>query len=100
MPKRAQKQSHIRKTRFLQAALLSLWAGSVAADPLLGAITGGQVSLQMRPRYEFMQQAGKEDANAFTLRTLLGFSSKPLYGISADLQFINVAGIVNDYNSL
>lgn len=81
------------------AVFLASWGGA-AADPLLDAITGGQVSLQMRPRYEFMQQAGKEDANAFTLRTLLGFSSKPLYGISADLQFINVAGIVNDYNSL
>ncbi|MHB0889376.1 MAG: alginate export family protein, partial [Acidithiobacillus sp.] len=70
MPKRAQKQSYIRKTRFLQAALLSLCAGSAAADPLLDAITGGHVSLQLRPRYQFMQQAGKEDANAFTLRTL------------------------------
>ena len=81
------------------AVFLASWGGA-AADPFLDAITGGHVSLQLRPRYQFMQQAGKEDANAFTLRTLLGFSSKPLYGISADLQFINVAGIVNDYNSL
>ncbi|MCL5980559.1 MAG: hypothetical protein M1488_07785, partial [Gammaproteobacteria bacterium] len=70
MRRKLKNQSYIRKSRFLQAALLSLCAGSAAADPLLDAITGGQVSLQMRPRYEFMQQAGKEDANAFTLRTL------------------------------
>ncbi|MHB1532897.1 MAG: hypothetical protein ACYCS3_12185, partial [Acidithiobacillus sp.] len=51
------------------AVFLASW-GFAAADPLLGAITGGHVSLQLRPRYQFMQQAGKEDANAFTLRTL------------------------------
>ena len=82
------------------AALFALLAGTVHANTLTNAITGGHVSLDFRPRYEFMSQAGETDANAFTVQTLLGLSSKPVAGISADLQFINVAGIVNQYNSL
>lgn len=70
------------------------------ADPIAQAISAGKVSLDFRPRYEFMSQAGKRDANAFTVQTLLGLKSAPIGGFSANLQFIDVAGIVNDYNSL
>ncbi|MBU2802225.1 alginate export family protein [Acidithiobacillus caldus] len=70
------------------------------ADSLSSAISGGKVSLDFRPRYEFLSQAGKRDANAFTVQTLLGLASKPMAGLSAYLQFIDVAGIVNKYNSL
>ena len=82
------------------ASVLALSATSAFGDTLASAIRGGSVSLDFRPRYEFMSQAGKRDANAFTVQTLLGLASKPIDGFSADLQFIDVAGIVNDYNSL
>ena len=82
------------------SSVLALSATSAFGDTLASAISGGSVSLDFRPRYEFMSQAGKRDANAFTVQTLLGLASKPIDGFSADLQFIDVAGIVNDYNSL
>lgn len=97
---------HLRTSRtllhcpILAAALIALTTGSAAAGTLTEAITQGQIRLDFRPRYEFMSQADKQDANAFTVQTLLGLTSKPIAGFSADLQFINVAGIVNQYNSL
>ncbi|WP_226818361.1 alginate export family protein [Acidithiobacillus montserratensis] len=91
--------------KFTHCAVLSTliftMTGSWAmADTLSDAITQGQVHLDFRPRYEFMSQAGKKDAHAFTVQTLLGLNSKPIAGFSANLQFINVAGIINQYNSL
>ncbi len=84
----------------LSTLILTLSGGWAVADTLSDAITQGQVHLNFRPRYEFMSQAGKKDAQAFTVQTLLGLSSKPIAGFSADLQFINVTGIINQYNSL
>ncbi|WP_308387941.1 alginate export family protein [Acidithiobacillus sp. AMEEHan] len=87
----------------LSAAVLAavvLPQGIAWADPIANAITGGTVSLNLRPRYEYMSQAGKRDANAFTVQTLLGLASKPIAGFSANIQFIDVAGILNNYNSL
>ncbi|WP_346380600.1 alginate export family protein [Acidithiobacillus sp.] len=93
-------QSFLHRRRHYAAALFALLASTAQADTLTNAISGGQVNLDFRPRYEFMSQANKNDANAFTVQTLLGLASKPVAGISADLQFINVAGIVDQYNSL
>ncbi|MCK9189440.1 alginate export family protein [Acidithiobacillus sp.] len=93
-------RSSSHRRRHAIAALFALLASTAHADTLTDAISGGQVNLDFRPRYEFMSQADKNNANAFTVQTLLGLASKPIAGISADLQFINVAGIVNHYNSL
>ncbi|MEK8090945.1 alginate export family protein, partial [Thermithiobacillus plumbiphilus] len=66
------------------------------------ALKGGKVDLQLRPRYEYVHQAGRaEDANAFTMRTLLGYSTKPFAGLGASLQFINIAHLgSDDFNDL
>ena len=93
-------QSFLHRRRHYAAALFALLASTAQADTLTNAISGGQVNLDFRPRYEFMSQANKNDASAFTVQTLLGLASKPVAGISVDLQFINVAGIVHQYNSL
>ncbi|MBU2738238.1 alginate export family protein [Acidithiobacillus concretivorus] len=97
MPSLKKTATHLAVTNALLVTLAGSWAN---ADTLSDAITQGQVHLDFRPRYEFMSQDGKKDANAFTVQTLLGLSSKPIAGFSADLQFINVAGIINHYNSL
>ncbi|MFA7657623.1 alginate export family protein [Acidithiobacillus thiooxidans] len=97
MPSLKKTAAHLAVMNALLVTLAGSWAN---ADTLSDAITQGQVHLDFRPRYEFMSQAGKKDANAFTVQTLLGLSSKPIAGFSADLQFINVAGIINQYNSL
>jgi hypothetical protein len=76
-------------------------AGGAQADGdgLLGAITGGTPSLEIRPRYELVDQNGKAASDAFTMRTLLGFSTAPVYDLGATLQFINVANFVGSYNT-
>lgn len=64
------------------------------------AITDGTPSIELRPRYEFVDQNGKASADALTMRTLLGFSTQPIYDLGATLQFINVADAAGNYNSL
>ena len=72
------------------------------ADTLSDALKEGKVDLQLRPRYEYVHQAGRaEDDNAFTMRTLLGYTTKPLGGLGASLQFINVSHLGSeDFNDL
>jgi hypothetical protein len=55
------------------------------------ALTGGKLLLQLRPRWEYVQQENKpDDANAVTMRTLLGWRTKPWHGLSATVEGINV----------
>ncbi|MDA8231683.1 MAG: alginate export family protein [Magnetospirillum sp.] len=73
--------------------------GSSLADTLGDAITQGQPSVQVRPRYEIVQQQGKAESQAATVRTLVGYSTKPMEGLGATLQFIDVAVLDTDtYN--
>ncbi len=65
--------------------------GPDVADTLGAAITEGTPSLQVRPRFEVVQQQGKAEAQAATVRTLLGYSTKPVAGLGATVQFIDVA---------
>ena len=69
-------------------------------DSLQDAITGGTPSIELRPRYEIYDQNGKAGSDAATMRTLLGFTTKPIYDLSATLQLINVADIAGTYNNL
>ena len=75
-------------------------AATAQAKDLIEAIGGGKLLLELRPRYEFVDQANKpENANAFTLRTLLGWQTKPWYGFQGVVQFLNVANLDGDeYN--
>ena len=89
---------------FVLLGVLSTGA-SIAADEkkeaetLLDAITGGKPLLNLRPRYEYVDQANKpEHADAFTLRTLVGWETKPYKGFGITLQAINVAHITDDFN--
>ncbi|HTJ63082.1 MAG TPA: alginate export family protein [Alphaproteobacteria bacterium] len=75
-------------------------ADPAAADSLSEAFTEGTPSLEVRPRYEFVDQNGKAGAEAFTMRTLLGFSTKSIDDFGATLQIINVADFAGNYNSL
>jgi hypothetical protein len=63
------------------------------------AITDGKLLLNLRPRYEYVDQATKvENAKAFTLRTLIGWETKPYYGVGITVQGINVAHLTDDFN--
>ncbi len=84
----------------------SLCAAAQTQDPapqagaLWEAISGGKLLLNVRPRYEWVDQDNKPDrADALTVRTLLGWETKPYYGFSATAQAINVTHVVDDFNA-
>ena len=71
------------------------------AQDVQDAISGGKLLFQLRPRYEFVDQSNKPDqANAFTVRTLLGWETKAYHDFTGVLQFVNVSYLFNnDFNS-
>ncbi|HET9113752.1 MAG TPA: hypothetical protein VFN66_07765 [Burkholderiales bacterium] len=95
-------KSHYRILQTLcGAALIFTGSADARADWLSDALAGGTADLQLRPRYELVQQDGKpNDANAFTMRTLMGYSIKPQDDFGAMLQLINVSNLgAEDYNN-
>ncbi len=69
-------------------------------DPLARAIANGKSLSSFRLRDELVQQGGKSlDAQAVTLRTLLGWQTAPLHGLSVGAQWINVAVLNDDYDN-
>lgn len=85
-------------------AMLGVAAGAIspaiAEEPasLWAAIAGGDPILELRPRYEGVEQAGRLDAEAFSLRTRLGWKTGDWMGVSALIELENVAPISGDYN--
>ena len=84
----------------LAATCLYSLSGAARGGALTEAFVDGTPTLELRPRFEFVDQQGKASATAFTMRTLLGFSTKPVDDIAATLQLINVADIAGSHNSL
>ena len=78
-------------------------AGDTASSPipsLANAITNGKSLSSFRLREEFVQQQGKTlDANAVTMRTLLGWQTAPLHGLSVGAQMINVSVLNDEYDN-
>jgi len=66
-----------------------------AASPF-DAFDGGKVSLNLRLRYEDVQQTGLLDGDALTLRTRLGFTTAPWQGWTAMLEAVNIAAADGD----
>ena len=65
---------------------------------LLGTVTGGKLLLNLRPRYERVEQDGKAfDANALTLRSLLGWQTGSFHGFSVTAQMIDVGRAHDHY---
>ena len=68
------------------------------AETPIESVTDGKLLLNLRPRWEHVEQDGKpENADAYTLRTLLGWRTKPWYGLSATLEGINVGHLGNQH---
>ncbi len=74
--------------------------GTARADDFSDALSQGTTTLEVRPRYETVDQTGLQDAEAFTVRTMLGYTTAPFDGLSASVQLIDVAHAGNAYNSL
>lgn len=78
-------------------------AGSASAadvSDIGAAITGGKLILEMRGRYETVEQAGfAEDAEAITLRTRLGWETASWNGVKALVEFEDTRNLGADrYN--
>jgi len=91
------------RTTPLFAVLLALAVPAAAeeASSLGEALKKGELSLGLRYRFEHVDEdAFDETAEASTLRTLLGYTTRPLYGLSATLRFSNVTdiGTLDRYN--
>ena len=90
-----------KSVRLLVIGLLALpvvASAEYAASPL-DAIAAGKPILNLRPRYEFVDQDGRpEEANAFTLRTLAGWKTGAWKGLSATIELIDVGRLNDNYN--
>ena len=76
-------------------------ADSHSSDDLATAITSGDASLNLRYRYEYVDQDNfSEDAHASTLRMRLNYKTGEWRGWSGFLEFDHVFEVLlNDYNS-
>jgi hypothetical protein len=84
------------------AGIGSLGMTSVAQadDAFFEALTGGKVSFSARARYEAVDQDGKEDADAYTLRTTLGYETGDLNGFKGFIEFEDVQDLGDEsYNN-
>ncbi len=101
-----------RKNSFCPAALAAACAAVLlggfttmpvfAGDDLTAALTEGKPTLDMRVRYEGVNQDNKKkDASALTVRTRLGYKTGDFMNISGFLEMSNVTSLTadEDYNS-
>ena len=79
-------------TLVLMTHCACVWAEESQPDLSVGeAITQGHLFLNLRPRYEHVEQDGKpKNANAYTLRTLLGWRTRQWHGLGVYVEGINV----------
>src|SRR3989338_8574632 len=78
-------------------ASVSLSGNSQAADDLGSAIMGGKVSLDMRYRYELVDQDGlSTETHASTVRTRLGYMTDSFSNASAFLEMENTTKVLDD----
>jgi hypothetical protein len=81
-------------------ALPTLGHGATLADELSDlreSLSFGKVSGTARYRYEHVEQSGfTKDANASTLRGVLGYETKPYHGVTGFVQFEGVFDVGQD----
>ena len=78
--------------------LFGLLTGAAAAEEaekpdIIRAIIGGKPTLNMRFRWEAANIDGLKGSNAVTLRTMLGYQTKPYYGFDTYTQFLNILAV-------
>ena len=77
----------------VMAMSMMLGSSAIEANSFEDILSNGKYSLQIRPRYEFVDEDNtKENANAFTVRTVLGakFDTLGIDGLGAELQMTDV----------
>lgn len=93
---------------------LLIWMMSLVVSPLViadstinqaanlsEALTEGNFKADFKLRYENVNQDGKrDDAKAFTLRSLIGYQTKPFHNFSINAEIYGVSPVSQDYNDL
>lgn len=82
--------------------VMALMPSIAAADATLeGALGGGKATLDVRYRYEHVDQNNTlKNADASTVRSRLGYGTASYYGVMAYLDFENITAVgAEDYNS-
>ncbi len=84
------------------AAFSTIPATAMAEDAFFEALSSGKVSFSARARYESVDQNNAlKDADAFTIRTTLGYKTGAFYGFKAFAEVEDVTELGSDnYNSL
>jgi len=67
--------------------------GGAGATSVWDALTGGKAHLNIRGRIEIADTAATTQSEAYTVRTRLGYGTKPYYGVSVYADFENIAAI-------
>lgn len=96
--------SKIRSVSWLAAAIattLTFSSPGNTADDLTTAISDGKLNINVRYRFEFVDQSGvSKDAKAHTVRTRLGYETADFYNFRLGVEVENVFGIGRQrYNS-
>lgn len=86
---------HAHTCRLGLGALL-LGSTGLAATSFTDALTQGKPSLQVRARYEHVEQDGLRDADALTFRTRLGYTSGIFEGFQASVEAENITALDGD----
>ncbi len=100
MQRCSSRESFVRKTLMALAIAHLGLSAAAAADPLENlpyALSGGTPNLDMRLRYENVDQTNPstktEDARALTLRSRLGYTTGKWNGIDGQLEFENLSAL-------
>jgi hypothetical protein len=94
-------KKHIGITLLSAISSIASAADVVEATSLSDAITGGTFSGNFKLRWEYVEQENNlRDANALTLRSLVGYETKPLNGFSVTAQVYGLSPFNDDYNDL
>ncbi len=80
--------------------LATIFSNANAGDSFTDALFGGKVDLNIRPRFEHVDDeskaSGSRDADALTIRTALGYKTADFYNVFAHVEFENVSDILDD----
>lgn len=89
---------HVIKRSLLPACLIALpWATPAhGADTLVEALTSGKANLDIRLRYESVDNGSLPNAHASTLRSRLGYTTGEFNGASAMLEFEDTTALNNN----
>lgn len=90
------------KKLIMTVSLMSLAIAEVhGADALTNALKDGKASIQIRPRVEFVDDDGMpaaDPAKAFTVRTVLGYKTAPISGMTAYVEAEDIRALGDDYH--